>query len=160
MEKPEIICIDDQREILAALAKDLEPLRSHFSLTFCESANEAEEVIDEFDAEGKPIALILCDHVMPGKNGVDFMIDLNKQARFSTLKKILLTGQATHRDTIVAINEAAIDRYIEKPWKQDDLLKAIRVLITEFLFHSGNVYQTYIEQLDQQTLYRLLRKNS
>jgi len=157
MTKPEIICIDDQREILAALGKDLEPLTTHFEINFCESAAEADELITELDQEGQPIALLICDHIMPGKNGVDFLVELYQSGRFPTLKKILLTGQATHKDTIVAINEAEIDRYVEKPWTQDGLLLTVKTLLTEFLFEYGEDYEEFMEVMDQKTLYRLLR---
>jgi two-component system chemotaxis response regulator CheY len=37
---------------------------------------------------------------------------------FKETRKILLTGQANHADTIRAVNEAHIDNYFEKPWIQ------------------------------------------
>ena len=52
MEKLNIICIDDQREVLATLGKDLEPLETHCEMLSCESAEEAGEVLEELDAAG------------------------------------------------------------------------------------------------------------
>ena len=43
--KPNIICIDDQREILATLEKDMESFSPYFSLLYCESTREAKEEI-------------------------------------------------------------------------------------------------------------------
>lgn len=156
MKKPDIVCVDDQREILAALKRDLAILERYFSIIVCESATEAHQVIEEIDAEGGHLALIICDQVMPGKNGVDFLIDVNEDARFAGTKKILLTGLATHQDTIVAINRAAIDQYVEKPWESEDLLDAIKVLLTRYLVGSGMDYQTFLPVLDQPTLYKEL----
>ena len=158
MTRPTIICIDDQREVLATLRKDLTPLRDNFSVEFCESAAETEELLDELDSEGQPVALLICDHVMPGKNGVDFLIGVNADLRFRHTRKMLLTGQATHQDTITAINEAGVNRYIEKPWTPEKLLEDIRALLTEFVINEGLDYRDYISELDQPTLYRLLRE--
>lgn len=156
MKKPDIVCVDDQREILAALKRDLAVLERYFSVIVCESAQEARQVLEEIDAEGGHLALIICDHVMPGQNGIDFLIEVNKDRRFAGTKKILLTGLATHQDTIVAINRAGIDRYVEKPWESEDLLGAIKVLLTLYLIYAGVDYQPCLSVLDPPTLYKEL----
>jgi two-component system chemotaxis response regulator CheY len=160
MTKLEIISIDDEREVLAALRRDLAVFSKFCNLTFCESSEEAAEVLEELDADGAAIALIICDHIMPGQNGIDFLIELNRDMRFSKTKRLLLTGLATHQDTIQAINEAQIDRYIEKPWTTENLHKTVRTLLTEYILESGLDYQTYLEILDQDTLLRYLRRTT
>lgn len=160
MEKPEIICVDDEREVLAALKRDLAGFKDYCNLTYCESAEEAQEVLEDLDAEGKPVALIVCDHIMPGKNGVDFLIELNKDSRFARTKKLLLTGLATQQDTIQAINQAQLDRYIEKPWAAESLIQVMKVLLTEFVVGAGMDYSDAMEILDQPTLYKFLRRQT
>jgi len=157
MDTLNIVCVDDQREVLAALRNDLEPFEVHFTIVDCESAGEALEVLDEIDAAGEHAALIVCDHVMPQQNGVDFLCEVNEDGRFSHTKKLLLTGLATHEDTIQAINRAHINCYIEKPWDRDDLTGVIKTLVTEYIVHAGLDYQPLVEFLDQQVLYRTLR---
>ena len=158
MEKPRILCVDDQREVLRALRNDLEELGRTFTLVECESAPEAEEVLDEIDAEGERVGVIVCDHVMPEKSGVDFLAGVEEDARFAHTRKLLLTGLATHRDTIRAINQAGIDRYIEKPWEVGELVAAVRRLMTEYVVQAGMEYEAFMEALDQQVLYEELRK--
>jgi two-component system chemotaxis response regulator CheY len=158
MTKLNIICVDDQREVLAALRKDLAYFKDICSINDCESADEAMELLEEIDADGESVALIICDHVMPGKNGVDFLIDVNKDARFANSKKLLLTGMATHQDTIVAINQANIDRYIEKPWDIDHLIETAKTLLTTYIIDAGIDHQPYLKSLDQETLFRDLHK--
>lgn len=158
MQKLTIVCVDDQREVLAAMEKDLAPLTEHCTLEICESADEAEELLDELDAEAKPVAVLICDHVMPGKNGVDFLIEVNRDPRFKHTRKLLLTGMATHQDTIVAINKAQIDRYVEKPWQGEQLLGVVKTLLTQFVLNAGLDYQTYLPVLDQETLYEGIRR--
>ncbi|WP_299013935.1 response regulator [uncultured Photobacterium sp.] len=157
MEKLNVICVDDQREVLSAVLKDLAPLNDFFNVEDCESADEALELIDELDAEGEYIALVISDHVMPGKTGVELLTDISQDPRFTQTKKVLLTGQATHQDTIEAINRARIESYFEKPWKAEALLTTARSLITEYIFDSGLDYQTWADILDNSVVFRRLR---
>lgn len=149
MEKLKVLCIDDQREVLAALRKDLEPLCAVCTIVECESAAEAEELLAEMEERGDQLALIICDHIMPGKNGIDLLAELVRAGRFPETKKLLLTGLATHEDTIYAINEAHIDRYVEKPWDAGQLQQSVRILLTTYLVRSGLDYQPYVELVEQ-----------
>ena len=133
MSKHNIVCIDDQRDVLAAVKRDLEKVAENFEIVECESAKEAEEVLEELYSEGEEVALIICDHIMPGENGIDFLARLNFEARYQKTKKIVLTGLATHQDTIRAINDAKIDIYIEKPWTHDSFSESVKKLLDEYL---------------------------
>ncbi|MDX9752754.1 MAG: response regulator [bacterium] len=152
-----ILCIDDQRDVLATLRKDLTVFESHFNLIDCESAAEARDAIEEIDQEGSYLALLICDHLMPKKNGIDFLIEMHEDSRFSKTKKLLLTGMATHKDTIEAINMADIDRYIEKPWDEEELVHIVKELLTQFILSIGIEYQPYLNLLDQPTLLKILK---
>lgn len=157
MEKLNLICVDDQREVLSAVLQDLEPLSTWLNIEDCESAAEALELMDDFDAEGEFVALIISDHVMPGKTGVELLTEISQDGRFSTTKKILLTGQATHQDTITAINLARIESYFEKPWNAEILRERARTLVTEFIFDQGLDYTDYQGNLDQNVVLARLR---
>ena len=158
MSKPVILCVDDQRDVLAALLKDLEPLGDYFDMVDTESADEAMQVLEEFDAQGQPVALIISDHVMPGGSGVEFLTAISKQKRFAHTRKLLLTGLATHDDTIRAINEAHIDGYITKPWEAAELLAQIKQLVTQFIFDEfPDSYQQYQPVLDSDVMFERLQ---
>ncbi|EGU40080.1 putative chemotaxis protein CheY [Vibrio ichthyoenteri ATCC 700023] len=157
MDKLNVICVDDQREVLSAVLQDLEPLTAWLNIEDCESADEVLELMDELDADGEYIALIVSDHVMPGKTGVELLSEVNRDRRFANTKKILLTGQATHTDTINAINAAGINQYFEKPWQADVLVNAIKRLVTEYIFDTGLDYTELHSHLDQQVVLERLR---
>ncbi|WP_407330524.1 response regulator [Enterovibrio sp. 27052020O] len=152
MEKVNIICVDDQREVLDAVLKDLAPLAVAFHIEDCESADEALALMDDLDAEGEHVALIISDHVMPEKTGVELLTEVSLDPRFRATRKVLLTGQATHADTIEAINSARIERYFEKPWQASALQEAAKKLVTHFVFDSGLDYRDYQPVLDTQVI--------
>jgi two-component system chemotaxis response regulator CheY len=160
MDKLNIIYVDDQREVLSTLSKDLEVFEKYLNLEECESADEAIELINEIDAAGDLVAVIISDHIMPGKTGVEFLIDIHNDGRFSQTRKMLLTGQATHQDTITAINQAHIEKYIEKPWTSEDLVESVKILLTHYILESGIAYEKYTPILHQATLFDVLQKRT
>ncbi|MFM8448541.1 MAG: two-component system response regulator [Haliscomenobacter sp.] len=157
MEKIYIVCIEDQREVLNAVVHDLAAFEDKFLVEECESVDEAMDVIEDIDTQGDYLGVVVSDHVMPDKNGIDFLVALHQDERFRKTKKILLTGLATHQDTIHAINHAAVNRYLSKPWDSTILQQYVRTLLTEFILESGIPYVPYLKWLDQEVLYEKLR---
>jgi two-component system chemotaxis response regulator CheY len=160
MENINIIIVEDQREVLHAITKDLTALEDFVSVEECESAAEAMDLMNKIDAQGDFVALIISDHVMPEKTGVDFLTDVHNDKRFEGTKKILLTGLATHADTINAINNASIDRYISKPWKSKELMDIVRNLLTEFIFNTGLAYEKHLPWMDKKVVFERMRKSN
>lgn len=158
MDKLNIIYVDDQREVLSTLSKDLEIFEKYLVVEECESAREALDLINEIDKAGDFVAVIISDHIMPGMSGVDFLTEITTDGRFDHTRKMLLTGQATHQDTIMAINQAHIEKYIEKPWKSGEFVEAVKVLLTHFVMTAGIDYKKYSPVLHQPTLLNYLHK--
>ena len=160
MENIYIIVVEDQREVLQAISKDLIALEDAFLVEECESAAEAEQVMDEVYRSGDYVGLIITDQVMPNKTGVEFLIEVHGDKRFTGTRKMLLTGLATHHDTIEAINKASVDKYISKPWKTDELLGSVKSLLTSFILEKGIPEKTYLHHLDKALVFEKLRKTT
>ena len=156
MEKINIICVDDEREVLDSVMRDLDYFSDTFNLEECQSAFECLDLLDELDAEQEHVALIISDHVMPEKSGVELLSEVAEDKRFSGTKKLLLTGLATQTDTIKAINNAKLDHFLEKVWDPEELLQTVKELLTEYIIEKGIDYEQYMEKLDAPTLYRLI----
>lgn len=152
-----IICVDDEREVLDSVARDLELFSEFFNIEECESAIECLTLLEEFDANQEHVALIISDHVMPEKSGIELLTQVQLDDRFTGTKKLLLTGLATREDTIIAINDAKIDNFLEKVWDPIQLIQTVKVLITEYIVERGIDYEPFMEILDAPTLYRLIR---
>lgn len=159
MDQLYIICIDDQQEVLNALEQDLVIFDDKLNVEVCDSASEALDLVDEIDERGDFVAIIISDQVMPGMSGVELLSKIEDDSRFPYTRKVLLTGQATHQDTIEAINLGGIDKYIAKPWDKQEIIKIIKSLLTEYVTRKGIAYEEFPELLDQELLYEILRKH-
>jgi two-component system chemotaxis response regulator CheY len=143
-----ILVLEDEAEVRAAIARDLEVFATTFRVEVCDDAEDARAVIDETRAAGNQVGLILCDHLLPGLRGTDFLVELNQDPATSQMRKVLLTGQAGHDDTIRAINEGGLDHYIAKPWKVDELHAIVREQLTEYVLTETDDLLPYVNILD------------
>ena len=158
MVKINIICVDDEHEVLQSVTRDLEYFSDMFNIEECESAAECLQLLDELDSQQEYVALIISDHVMPEKSGVELLVEVEHDPRFMGTKKLLLTGLATQADMIKAINDAKLDYFLEKVWDPEELLQTVKELLTEFMLEKGIDYEPYAHKLDQKTLQRLNNK--
>ncbi|BDA77713.1 response regulator [Leptospira kobayashii] len=128
MSKSVFLCVDDESSILGALK---EQLRSAFGLSYiyetAESAEEAIEIIDEYERPDETIVIIVSDWLMPGMKGDEFFIKINNT--YPKIKKILLTGQADPESIDRAKNIGKVQVVLAKPWTQDSLIQSIQGLL-------------------------------
>ncbi|MDR9417055.1 MAG: response regulator [Gracilimonas sp.] len=154
-----ILIVEDELEVLDALVKDLEKFESFFPLETANDTTEAEEVIDYVLDHGHEVGLILCDHVLPGKNGVDLLIELQDNPKTAVSKKVLVTGQAGHEDTIMAINKADLDHYIAKPWTEEELETVVRDQLTDYVIENKGNLLYFMQILDAEKISSAMRNN-
>lgn len=157
-EKIYILVVEDELEVMEALVRDLEKFESLFPVEAANNAKEAKEVIDQIIDHGHKIGLVLCDHVLPGKNGVDLLIDMQEREETAKSKKVLVTGQAGHEETILAINRADLDHYIAKPWSRQELETVVVNELTDFVIEYEKNLLPYMQILDTDRLSNAIRK--
>src|SRR5678815_4292772 len=114
MAKPVILTVDDDREVLRAIERDLRKrYAGDYRVLRAESGSAAQEIVRELKVRNNSVALFLIDQRMPGMSGVEFLeqaIELYPDA-----KRVLLTAYADTDAAIAAINEAGINHYLLKP---------------------------------------------
>ena len=131
-----ILSLEDEADVRDALERDLEEFWDKIRLEVAEDVDDAWAVIDEIVEDGDELALVLSDHRLPGKSGVDFLVELMKDERFGATRTVLVTGQADQSDTIRALNQAGLDYYIGKPWNPEELRTVARDPYLKGLGHS------------------------
>ena len=125
MSELAILCIDDEVIILNSLLRQLQAaFGDDYVYKTSESAEEALEIIEDLEAEGNKIIVIVSDWLMPGMKGDDFLVKVHNE--FPQVIKILLTGQADASAIERAKNEAHIHAYLNKPWSEQELIECIK----------------------------------
>jgi two-component system phosphate regulon response regulator PhoB len=145
---PIILCVEDEPGVLDAIVRDLAPLEDRFRVEAAESADLARPLVRGWLAAGHALALALCDHRMPGTSGTDFLIELNRDPATRATRKILLTAQAGHEDTIRAVNRADLDHYVAKPWRAEELRAVVKKHLTDYVLEAGLDPLPYLAVLD------------
>ncbi|WP_088893058.1 FAD-dependent oxidoreductase [Leptolyngbya ohadii] len=115
MAKPVILTVDDDPEVLQAIARDLrKQYGDRFRIVRADSGAGAIEALHQIKLRSETVALFLVDQRMPQMNGVEFL----EQAipLFPEAKRSLLTAYADTDAAIRAINSAKLDYYLLKPW--------------------------------------------
>lgn len=152
-----ILIVEDEPEVLDSIVRDITEFEEHFEVEMADTAEEAEEIISEITEGENLIGLILCDHVLPGKNGVELLIEMQQNEKTKPTKKVLITGQAGLEETVKAVNEADLKHYIAKPWEKSELVKITRNLLTDFVIKQVKDPLPYMQILDMEKIADHLR---
>ncbi|MDY6937998.1 MAG: adenylate/guanylate cyclase domain-containing protein [Cyanobacteriota bacterium] len=132
MNKPVIICIDDELTVLSSLKRGLKvELGDDYHVETALGGIDALELIEDLIEEGSQIVLVISDYIMPDIKGDEVLKRIHDISP-KTLK-IMLTGQATLDGVTNAINSAQLYRYIAKPWHNADLNLTVREALKSYL---------------------------
>jgi thioredoxin reductase (NADPH) len=132
MNKPVLLVVDDDPQVLAAVRRDLRSrYREHYVIVSATSGQEALTAARELKSRGDSLAMIISDQRMPGMLGSDVLA--KSREIYPLARRVLLTAYSDIEAAIRAINEAHLDHYLSKPWDPpeeclypviDDLLDA------------------------------------
>jgi len=116
-ERPWVLCVDDEPQVLKSMALHL---RKHYQLITATSGAEGLAVLKK----GKKIAVVLSDMRMPEMDGATF---LSRVQRISPdTVRMLLTGETNIELASKAVNEGQIFRFLTKPCPPDRLLQSFK----------------------------------
>jgi thioredoxin reductase (NADPH) len=136
MAKPVILAVDDDREVLGAIERDLrQHYRAGYRILKAQSGREALDAVRQLKIRGAAIALFLVDQRMPEMTGTELLIELRKL--YPDARKVLLTAYADTEAAIKSINEVGLDYYLMKPWDPPDqrLYPVLDDLLSDWTAH-------------------------
>jgi len=121
VDKPVVLCVDDDLAVLSALRRLLrdEPYR----VVTTPTPAGAFAVLRR-----QPISVIISDERMPVTTGMELLSEVRD--RWPSIGRIILTAFAG-RDTVVRGLEAGVDLLLTKPWDGESLKRTVRRLIGE-----------------------------
>jgi response regulator RpfG family c-di-GMP phosphodiesterase len=115
--KPTILLVDDEESILNSLRRLLRG--QPYDVLLATSGAQALDIMGK-----QPVDLVMSDARMPNMDGATLLAHIHQ--RHPDTLRILLTGYADLTMIVKAINEGQIDRYISKPWHDEELLLTLR----------------------------------
>ncbi|HYN06273.1 MAG TPA: FAD-dependent oxidoreductase [Vicinamibacterales bacterium] len=132
MNKPALLVVDDDAQVLAAVRRDLRArYRESYTVISASSGEEALATIRELKARGDALAIVISDQRMPGMQGTEVLA--RSRETYPLARRVMLTAYSDIEAAIKAINVAHLDHYLSKPWDPpeeclfpviDDLLDA------------------------------------
>jgi DNA-binding NtrC family response regulator len=114
--KDAILLIDDEQPLLDVFSA---ALGTHFEVTTANNVREAEFILHK-----KNYKVVVADHLMPGGNGMSFLVRAREE--YPHMQRILVTGYMKPEILLRSVNEAALFRYLLKPVSMAELLKVVR----------------------------------
>ena len=133
MAKPAIVAVDDDPQVLSAVARDLRArYGEEFRIVRAPSGGEALEAVNQLQGRGDVVAAFVADQRMPSMTGTEFLAEARDV--FPDAKKVLLTAYADTDAAIEAINTVALDHYLMKPWDppEENLYPIIDDLLSDW----------------------------
>jgi DNA-binding NtrC family response regulator len=114
-----VLLVDDERSLLDIYTQALSPL---FDVATATSTREA-----EFMLRKKSFKAVIADHLMPGGNGMSFLVRCREE--FPHMQRVLVTGYMKPEMLLRSVNEAALFRYLLKPISLAELVAVVQEAI-------------------------------
>ena len=134
MPRPVILTVDDDPEVLQAIARDLrQQYGDRFRIIRADSGMAALETLQQLKLRNEHVALMLVDQRMPQISGIEFLEQALKI--FPDAHRVLLTAYADTNAAIQAINSTRLDYYLLKPWDppEEKLYPVLNDLLDDWL---------------------------
>lgn len=114
--KPAVLLVDDELPLLEVYKS---ALSAFFDVTVAATVREA-----EFAMNKKDFKVVVSDHLMPGGNGLSFLVRVREE--HPATARVLVTGYMKPEMLLRAVNEAAVFRYLVKPVELRELVSVVR----------------------------------
>lgn len=119
MQDMNVLVVDDEEKICELIKIFLESGFSFNSVVTAPNAIQATQKFlnQEFD-------LLIIDHVMPGKLGIEFIQHIRTSVKFNRMKIILISGYLQQEDVLSAI-QLGVKNIIVKPFTRQQIVSAV-----------------------------------
>jgi len=114
-----IFVVDDDPLILKSLSRMLQ--RPGYEIV---AFLNPEELLERL-SEGPD--LLICDYHLPRRDGVDLAAEAKRV--HPSVRTMLLTGGFEDERVVAALAHKTIDRFLSKPWRHEELVRAVEDLL-------------------------------
>lgn len=117
MQRETILFVDDDKTYLDYTSGLF--LDRGLNILTAASALEALAIV-----ETQSVSVVVSDNEMPGMRGVELLSRIKEVSPHTV--KIMMTGSADLSTTLAAINSGEVFRFVLKPWKKAEMLRAVK----------------------------------
>ena len=139
MEKIRVLMIDDNQNLVDMVKEYFE---NHNRIDVVLSCKDGEEGLDTIINKGDEYDIILLDLVMPKKDGLYVLDELNKRG---LEKNIIVETSYNEPKVIRKVSEYGVSYYILKPFDLTDLEKRILEIFNDMGNKSINLYHSNLQ---------------
>lgn len=124
-----VICVDDDPMILQVLAFQLDKILDSKSILVEFYTNPVDALVDieSLIKEKIDIIFVLVDYQMPEMTGAELIRKI--KSKHKNLNCLMLSGQANAMQVSELEKDNLLDKFIEKPWDEDELSEAVLKLV-------------------------------
>jgi putative nucleotidyltransferase with HDIG domain len=112
-----VLFVDDEKSYLSYTSSIFED--RGLKILTANSALEALKLVEE-----QSVAVVVSDNEMPGMRGIELLSRIKEVSPHTV--KIMMTGSADLAVTLAAINSGEVFRFVVKPWKKAEMLRAVK----------------------------------
>jgi len=117
LQRETILFVDDDRNYLAYTSGLFQG--RGLNILSASSALEALAIV-----ENQAVSVVVSDNEMPGMQGIELLSRIKEVSPHTV--KIMMTGSADLSTTLAAINSGEVFRFVLKPWKKAEMLRAVK----------------------------------
>ena len=117
LQREAVLFVDDEKSYLAYTSGLFQ--NRGLNILTAASALEALKIVEE-----QSVAVVVSDNEMPGMRGIELLSKIKEVSPHTV--KIMMTGSADLSTTLAAINSGEVFRFVLKPWKKADMLRAVK----------------------------------
>lgn len=129
-EQRNLLCIDDELGILKSLVRLLR--NESFNVITAGSGSEALTLL-----AANEIQVVLVDQHMPDIDGLNLLKKIKAQC--PSVVAVVLSGLVDLEHILVAINRGEVERFLAKPWNDEELKTVLRQCFHYFDLAQANV---------------------
>ncbi len=118
-----VLFVDDEMNVLSAFRRHL---RNIYEIETATSGEEALKLINE----NGPFAVVVADMNMPEMDGVQFLEQLSELSPDTV--RVMLTGNATQKVAIDAVNKGQIFRFLTKPCPPEMIQDVLKIGVRQY----------------------------
>jgi two-component system, chemotaxis family, chemotaxis protein CheY len=118
-----ILILDDEEKICDLVKAFLSTIGKFNSIVIANNTLQATQKI-----QNQRFDLLILDHVLPGKLGIEFAESLRHSIKFQNMKILLVSGYLQQDDVLKSV-ELGINHILVKPFSRQQLVGKVREML-------------------------------